>query len=329
MPSSPPKENLYRAIHNIGLERADGQMPTLVGHFAVWDQWTEIRSAYEGNFMERFSPTSMTKTLSESTPKVLFQHGRDPQIGDKVLGPVRNLAPDATGAAYEVQLLDTSYNRDLIPGIEAGLYGASFRFKVLQEKYDPRPAKSDYNPRGIPERTVLESQVAEFGPVTFPAYAGASAGLRSMTDEFLFDVLTDDPERLQHLASRSRISLNGLKRYDNEDTGCLAQMIVLATNLIAEQDEGDPVEQRVISTIQGVVQTLTSLLPGEAAEVEPTEDENSAPPDGDTRENESEPPAATTQDEPGSQEPEPSEATTPQRTSLFWFVEDPTLKGAK
>jgi HK97 family phage prohead protease len=207
-PKNPPRENLVRATTGITLERADGAtMPTLTGHFAVWDQWTEIRSAYEGNFMERFSPGAMTKTLSESTPKVLFQHGRDNTVGDKPLGAVTRLEPDATGAFYEVALLDTSYNRDLLPGLEAGLYGASFRFSVVREDVVQRPAKTDYNPRGIPERTVQEARVAEFGPVTFPAYAAATAGIRSMTDEFLFDALVEDPERLRELLRSARIDL--------------------------------------------------------------------------------------------------------------------------
>lgn len=201
VPSAPPRENLYRAIPDIALERAaDGGMPTLTGHFAVWNQWTEIRSAYEGNFMERFSPTAMSKTLAERTPKVLFDHGKDPTVGNKVLGPIRSVLPDDYGAAYAVQLLDTSYNRDLIPGLEAGLYGSSFRFRVLQEDYVSRPARSDFNPKGIPERTVTEAQVMEFGPVTFPAYAGATAGLRSITDTMLEKQLLGGDEMLERLA---------------------------------------------------------------------------------------------------------------------------------
>jgi phage head maturation protease len=211
VPSAPPRENLYRAINDIGLERsADGGMPTLTGHVAVWDQWTEIRSAVEGNFMERFSPTSMVKTLTERTPKVLFDHGKDPTVGNKVLGPIRSVSPDAYGAAYAVSLLDTSYNRDLIPGLEAGLYGSSFRFRVLQEDYVSRPSRSEYNPRGLPERTVTEAQVMEFGPVTFPAYAGATAGVRSITDTMLEKQLLGGDEMLERLADMiaQRASVN-------------------------------------------------------------------------------------------------------------------------
>ena len=331
-PKSPPRENLVRATPGIELRDSHNAMPTLAGHFAVWDQWTEIRSAYEGNFMERFTASSMAKTLSESTPKVLFQHGKDPQVGDKPLGTVRSLAPDDQGAFYEVEMLDTSYNRDLVPGLQAGLYGASFRFSVVRENVVQRPSKSDWNPRGIPERTVEEARVMEFGPVTFPAYAGATAGIRSMTDEYLFDTLAAQPHHLGEIARRSGISLAGLKRFDNEDVGCLAQMIQLGSCYIGDQDEAHDAAD--IAAMQAVVKSLTGLMQGEFTEVEPAEPDdemNSANPDGDERDAVLEPDASerTTPTEPGT-EPEPSEATTHSDRGLFWFTDPPAhLKRSK
>jgi phage head maturation protease len=73
-----------------------------------------------------------------------------------------------------VPLLDTSYNRDLLPGLKDGVYGASFRFQVMKEELKQDPGVSDHNPKGLPERTITEARVMEFGPVTFPAYAGAT-----------------------------------------------------------------------------------------------------------------------------------------------------------
>lgn len=209
---NPPRENLVRALAEAPAitVRADStDMPVLTGHFAVWNTWTEINSRFEGHFLERFTPTSMAKTLSEGKDKIrcLFQHGRDPQIGDKPLGVFDRLEPDDVGAYYEVPLFDTSYNRDLIPGLRAGAYGASFRFEVVQEEFVKKPARSEYNPRGIPERTVIEARVREGGPVTFPAYADATAGLRSLTDEFVFGRYTDDPERLKELIDYQRRNL--------------------------------------------------------------------------------------------------------------------------
>ena len=116
--------------------------------------------------------------------RVLFDHGMDSQIGNKVLGPIETLEEKSDGPHYEVPLFDTSYNRDLLPGLKAGVYGASMRMRVTADSWDDEPAKSDANPDGIPERTITRMRVLEFGPVTFPANPGASAGVRSATDEF-------------------------------------------------------------------------------------------------------------------------------------------------
>jgi HK97 family phage prohead protease len=209
--AAPPRENLVRALKP-GLELRDGDaagMPTMFGHFALFNRWTEIDSWFEGNFMERIAPGAFRKTIAENRDqvKVTFQHGQDPQFGDKPLGPIETLEEDRTGGFYEVPLLDTAYNRDLIPGLEAGLYGASFRFEVMREEFNQEPDASDSNPKGLPERTLKEIRLYEFGPVTFPAYAEADAQLRSLTDRFTFDAIERHPERFRELLSVERAAL--------------------------------------------------------------------------------------------------------------------------
>jgi hypothetical protein len=108
----------------------------------------------------------------------------DRQIGNKVLGPIDTLDERSDGPWYEVPLFDTSYNRDLLPGLKAGVYGASMRMRVTGDTWDDEPPRSDTNPDRLPERTITRMRVLEFGPVTFPANPGASAGVRSATDEF-------------------------------------------------------------------------------------------------------------------------------------------------
>lgn len=190
-----PRENLYRGLMHFRVARSgrvtelrsvSGDSNVLEGHFAVFNEWTEIDSMWEGNFLEQIAPGAFKKTFRESAQSIraLFQHGRDPQIGDKPLGAVDTLEEDTVGAHYVVPLFETSYNADLVPGLRAGVYGASFRFSVIQESVDNEPAKSAMNPNGIPQRTITEARVFEFGPVTFPAYASATAGVRSLSDEF-------------------------------------------------------------------------------------------------------------------------------------------------
>src|SRR5207248_5458422 len=93
-----------------GQESGDGQ--TLVGHFAVFNQWTEISSAFEGHFLERIAPRAFNKTFKENRAnmRVLFQHGKDPQVGDKPLGPITDPAqssayfpPTGRGVVTETQ----------------------------------------------------------------------------------------------------------------------------------------------------------------------------------------------------------------------------------
>jgi HK97 family phage major capsid protein/HK97 family phage prohead protease len=219
----PPKDGLVRALPSLTLRAAEaepddaasespveaaaeaGQMPILTGHFLRFDQWTEINSYYEGNFLESIAPGAIKKTLAQDGDDIrcLFQHGMDWVVGDKPLGPFDELIEDDEGGYYEVPLLDTSYNRDLVPGLAASLYGASFCFRVIREDFNEEPEPSDYNPKGMPERVLREIQVIELGPVTFPAYDGASAelegaskGMRSMTDDLLAMRFGRDPEGL-------------------------------------------------------------------------------------------------------------------------------------
>lgn len=190
----PPRDNLVRAtfpgeieVRDLGGDTGDA-MPTMEVGFARYNEWTEIHSVFEGDFLERIAPGAFTKTIKENAQnmRALFEHGRDPQIGNKVLGPITDIRDTDQGPVAEVPLLDTSYNRDLVPGLREGVYGSSFRFKVMQEEFNRDADRSGHNPDGLPERTILEAKVMELGPVTFPAYAGATAGVRSLTDEFLF-----------------------------------------------------------------------------------------------------------------------------------------------
>jgi len=212
---SPRRETIIRAA-GTGLEfrsssnddLGPGYLGLLRILFSPVNEWTEIRSAYEGNFMERFAPGSWKKTIAERASQVrsLFQHGMDPQIGDKPLGPIHRLEENENGGYGEVALLDTSYNRDLLPALKDGLYGSSHRFEVMREKRD-QPGRSDYNPDGIEERTIIEARLREFGPVTWGAYEGATAGMRSMTDEFLLGCIRSNPAAVRDML-KTAIDLN-------------------------------------------------------------------------------------------------------------------------
>lgn len=194
-----------------GIEvRANGDgMPHLTGHFSVFGAWYEVNSFWEGHFMERVAAGAFKKTFAERGDqiRVLLEHGHDPQVGDKPLGVHEALREDDDGAFYDVRLFDTPYVRALIPALEAGQYGASFRFQVPEGKdtWVDDPGRSEHNPQGIPERTIHETVTFEYGPTVFPASPTTTAGLRSssLTDRYYEELRARNPRQHDDLLRRA------------------------------------------------------------------------------------------------------------------------------
>jgi phage head maturation protease len=264
----PPRDDLVRALPPRELELrddADGP-PVMKGYFSRFGVWNEIDSVFEGQFMERIAPSAFTKTFEERTPKVLFEHGQDPELGNKPLGVPDVLEIRRKGPYYEVPLFKGVPDL-VVSGLRAGSYGASYRFSVQRENFNRDAKPSEYNPKGLPERTLLEVSVPEFGPVVFPADPGASASVRSLTDEFMARRLVAGglTEEMRDELLRSL----EVTRMDTEDLSTLAQMIDLATMYIAEQDE--PADQANVPVMEDVLRALASLVPVEVAEDEGAE----------------------------------------------------------
>ena len=193
-----PVDNLVRARYDQGAAelRAEGESSgrTLHGYFSVFDSWTRIDSYYEGTFLERVGDKAFNRTFRERGDKirVLYDHGADPSIGNKPLGAPDVLrAEKGVGAYYESELFDTGYVNELIPALRAKQLGASFRFRVTGEQWVEPKKASEYNPDRLPERTITDVDLYEFGPVTFPAYEDATAGVRSGSDGFINHLLND------------------------------------------------------------------------------------------------------------------------------------------
>lgn len=204
----------------------DGAPGTLAGHFSVFNRWFEINSWFEGHFMEMVRQGSFAKTFGDwrnaSDPhriQVLLEHGHDPTVGDKPLAVTESLSEDSTGAAYEARLFDTSYVRDLVPALESGVFGASYRFQVIQDEWNHEPEASENNPDGIPERTITEQRVFEYGPTVFPANPHATAGLRSLTDQYYEQLSALNP--VEYTASVERV--RSLRTPAADGTGAASQ----------------------------------------------------------------------------------------------------------
>lgn len=174
-----PRNDIIRGLSPLKVED-DGN--TMIGYPIVFNQWTEIDS-WEGQFLERVLPSGPVQTLKANSDriKVQYNHGMHPVIGTSGLGKPRSLTADGNGVYSEVPLSQTSYNRDIIKPLLADgtLDGMSFRFSVVEDRWIHPKKASSYNPNLLPERSLVEFKWHEFGPVDWPAYEAASAGIRS------------------------------------------------------------------------------------------------------------------------------------------------------
>jgi len=181
--------------------------------FSPFETWYRVDSFWEGTFMERTVKGAFKRTIAAHNQarkagahqvKTLFNHGQDMYVDQKLLGEIDELSEDEDSARSSVWLWDTSYNRDLLPGLRSGAYGSSFMFRVVKETWDNEPQASDYNPDGLPERTIKEVRLFEAGPVTWPANPAATAGMRCMsaTDSYYENLARRDPSRVESMRSK-------------------------------------------------------------------------------------------------------------------------------
>ena len=145
---------------------------TLEGYGAVFGQATRIDS-WEGTFDEVIDRGAFSKTLSERTPVLQFDHGRDPATGSVPIGSIQEIRGDDHGLFVQARLHDNARVEPIRQAIASGAVdGMSFRFQVVRDDWDES--------RDTPLRTLKEVSLLEVGPVVFPAYAGASVGVRSI-----------------------------------------------------------------------------------------------------------------------------------------------------
>lgn len=164
-----------------------GEGRLLVGHAAVFNEWTEINSLAEGHFRERLAPGAFRKTLKETRPHVQFNHGLDPYIGDKDIAMPRTVIEDERGLWTESEWINREYAQDIKELVRVGAVdGMSFRFQVVKDTWKEGGKREDPDRDNLKERIIREVRLIEYGPVTWPAYAATSAGVRSGADYAAF-----------------------------------------------------------------------------------------------------------------------------------------------
>lgn len=156
------------AVSRMELRRSADGMPTLLGYAAVFNSRTSL-----GWYDEEIAPGAFGQSLSAGDDvRALYNHDSSMVIGRRTANTLR-LSEDDTGLKIEIDLPDTTAARDLVANIESGnIDGMSFGFRAREQDWIEK--------EGQPElRRLLDVELIEVSPVTFPAYPDTSIAKRS------------------------------------------------------------------------------------------------------------------------------------------------------
>ncbi len=178
-------------------EATDGTPSTLVGHASVFDQWTTL---YEGRYWvwrEIVRPGAYANAIRDKQDvRALFNHDPNLVLGRTASGTL-DLEEDNAGLMTRTVLPDTQTIRDLVvaPIRRGDVTGMSFAFSVRKGGTQTRTE----NPDGsivlenggervtirregdveYEDRELLDLDIFDISPVTYPAYEGTDVAARS------------------------------------------------------------------------------------------------------------------------------------------------------
>jgi HK97 family phage prohead protease len=158
----------------IVLEQRGTDPPMICGYAAVfYDGTPDTQYQLYDDLVERIMPTAFDRACREDDCRALFNHNSDFILGRCVAGTLR-LAVDGKGLRYEIQVPDTQWGKDVTASIKRGdVSDSSFAFQPRKQTWV----------KGKPTvREINDCQLYDVGPVTYPAYAGTTTGVRSMGD---------------------------------------------------------------------------------------------------------------------------------------------------
>jgi HK97 family phage prohead protease len=139
---------------------------TFTGYAAKFD----TRSHDLGGFVETIRSGAFGRAIREGQDvRALINHDPGLILGRTASGTLK-LAEDSTGLHYEVDAPDTSYARDLSESMQRGdVTQSSFGFRVRQD---------DWQKEGRGRlRTLLDVDLTDVSPVTYPAYEDTESGV--------------------------------------------------------------------------------------------------------------------------------------------------------
>jgi HK97 family phage prohead protease len=149
--------------------RASTEGRQITGYAAMFDQ----RSEELGGFHEVIRPGAFDRALKEGHDvRALWNHNPDLVLGRTKAGTLR-LSVDDRGLKIEADLPETQAGRDAHVSIGRGdVDQMSFAFRVLTDEWRTE--------NGEPLRELLDVELFDVSPVTYPAYQQTHVSARAL-----------------------------------------------------------------------------------------------------------------------------------------------------
>jgi hypothetical protein len=147
--------------------------PQLVGYAALVNEETIVQGF--APYRERIAPGAFLTAIVENDVRALFNH--DPNfVLARTRGGTLRLVEDARGLRYEADLnADDPQAMSIWAKVKRGdVSQSSFGFTVKRQEWEEVPAP------GLPLRTILEVELFDVSPVTYPAYTRTSVTARDL-----------------------------------------------------------------------------------------------------------------------------------------------------
>ena len=164
-------ERRFYSCPDIELRAVDGEgdAQVLVGYAALFNELSEDL----GGFRERIAPGAFAKSLGGDV-RALFNHDANLIIG-RTRSKTLAVSEDQRGLRVEITLPNTSVARDLMESVKVGnVDQMSFGFRTRADNWEDIEGKI--------VRTLIEVELLDVSPVTFPAYPQTEIAKRSMAD---------------------------------------------------------------------------------------------------------------------------------------------------
>lgn len=196
----------------------------IIGHASVFDTWTTLYEGPNFTWREIVRRGAYKRAIAEKQDvRALWNHDANFVLGRTASGTLR-LSEDDTGLLMDLDPPDTPTIRDLViaPIARGDVTQMSFAFtvrpadEIITSEKDGRTVVESGGERittyrdgerTIEERELLDLNLYDVSPVTYPAYKSTDVSLRSQGERRESHLLTTQTGRLERIRQRMRMRL--------------------------------------------------------------------------------------------------------------------------